>query len=85
MVEAQITERPEPCRAGAFSVETIFLGASNRTHQVAVQAADDVERDALGARSRALTNVGAATEAFSVHLLNHAEHTRVAFSLTLRK
>jgi hypothetical protein len=52
---------------------------------VAVQVTDDVERDALGARRRALADVGAAAETLVVHLLDHAQDARVTLGLALRQ
>ena len=52
------------------------------TH-VAVELADHVDRHALGAHSGAFTNVGAATEAFFVVLVEHVDHADVALRLTL--
>src|SRR6478672_7482929 len=71
-------------RPGVGSVG-VGVGVPQRRPQVLVELRDDVERDLLGARRGALTDVRAAAEALVVVLRDHAEHAGVPLGLALRQ
>ena len=68
----------KPNSVDAYALET------GLTH-VAVELADHVDRHALGAYSGAFTNVGAATEALRIMLVEHVDYADVALRLALRQ
>src|ERR1700726_1920650 len=82
--------RPALCRtplSGTRDLKFIrlFPLASYGRKVVAVELADDVLRDLLGAGRGALAGIGAAAEAQFVVGLQHVEHPGVALRLALRQ
>src|SRR4051812_32120016 len=61
----------------------LILSGSGRADVVAVHAGDEVLADFLRADGGAFAHVGAAAEAFGVHLTDHAERAAAPFRLAL--
>src|SRR5262245_30923119 len=75
---------PMAGRSGRAVAALALLGAEQaRLQEVAIEAGDHVERDALRARRLALAVVGAAAEAGRVHRGDHAPHAQRALGLPL--
>src|SRR6185436_13405334 len=75
---------PMARRSGRAVAAPALLGAEQaRLQEVAVQARDHVERDALRAGGFALAVVGAAAEAGGVHRGDHPSDAQQAFGLSL--
>ena len=82
---------PLPQWGAAFFYECKSYGLLNRFEEVfdlgagviAVELGDHIEGDALGADGLAFADVGATTEAFSVHGADHGEGAAVFLDLTL--
>src|SRR5262245_58358285 len=76
---------PMAGRSGGAVPALPLLGAEQaRLEEVAVQAGDHVERDALEAGGLALAVIGAAAEAGRVHRADHPSHAQHALGLPLR-
>src|SRR3954471_816020 len=77
---------------GSPPVPAVVLGSAlgprtgpERAEQVVVEPGDRLHRDALGAGSRALTDVRATAEALTILLGDHVHHPVVALRLALRQ